>query len=264
MTSPREDRAPPTRRSRRLCRGPAYDTYRSTTHALCNAYALRELQAATDQSPPGQWCWAGQVADARARYRSAVRIGAAATADRTTKLQARHHAPARRLSNRVDDYLRFTTDPQISFDNNAAEREIWVIKLRQKVSAVSPGRRSTGVFMLLGSVTTGMWLSSCSGVGGQGPHRGAGGRAAGSWRCRGPLPGRAWCLVGRVGRDGAGDRPGSSRSGTRNLTVLTDVGPVCPGSTTSLAGPAAGPPRPRLPLSSASPRSPASGRTSTR
>ncbi|MHB1615226.1 MAG: IS66 family transposase [Actinomycetes bacterium] len=141
-----------------------YDTYRNTTHALCNAYALGELQAVTDQSPPGQWCWAGQVADALrdlndlictaraatpdsltgldqvaltdalARYRSAMRTGAAATAERTTKLQAKHHALARRLINREDDYLRFTTDPQISFDNNAAEREIRMIKLRQKVS----------------------------------------------------------------------------------------------------------------------------------
>ncbi len=35
-----------------------YDTYRAASHALCNAHVLRELQAVTDQSPPGQWCWA--------------------------------------------------------------------------------------------------------------------------------------------------------------------------------------------------------------
>ncbi len=141
-----------------------YDTYRGAGHALCNAHALRELQAVTDHSPAGQWCWAEQsadalrdmknlvdtalaasgdsltgidyaaLADARHRYRSAVQIGAATTAERSTKMQAKDHALARRLIKREDDYLRFTTDPQISFDNNAAEREIRMIKIRQKIS----------------------------------------------------------------------------------------------------------------------------------
>jgi transposase len=141
-----------------------YDTYRDASHALCNAHALRELQAITDQSPTGQWCWAEQTADAlremkdlvdtaltatggnltgidqaalsdaRHRYRSAVQIGASTTCDRATKMQAKHHALARRLIKRQDDYLRFTTDPAVSFDNNAAEREIRMIKVRQKVS----------------------------------------------------------------------------------------------------------------------------------
>lgn len=141
-----------------------YDTYRNATHALCNAHALRELQAVTDHTPDGQWCWAEQsadalrdmkdlvdaaltapgddldridhtaLADALHRYRSAVQIGVAATADRSSKLQAKHHALARRLIDREQDYLRFTTDPRVSFDNNPAEREIRMIKVRQKVS----------------------------------------------------------------------------------------------------------------------------------
>lgn len=141
-----------------------YDTYRAATHALCNAHALRELQAVADHSPAGQWCWAEQTADAlrdmkdlidtalavsgdnldsidqRAlsdalhRYRSAVQIGAATTADRSDKAQAKDHALARRLIKREGDYLRFTTDPAVSFDNNAAEREIRMIKVRQKIS----------------------------------------------------------------------------------------------------------------------------------
>ena len=41
-----------------------YDTYSRITHALCNAHALRELQAVADLTPQSQWCWAQQSADA--------------------------------------------------------------------------------------------------------------------------------------------------------------------------------------------------------
>jgi transposase len=140
-----------------------YDTYTGATHALCNAHVLRELQAVADQSGDRPWCWAGQAADALRemhqlvdaalatggtladieqprldqaihRWRSAAVLGAADTADRSTRLRAKHHALARRLLDRQADYLRFTTDSRASFDNNAAEREIRMIKLRQKVS----------------------------------------------------------------------------------------------------------------------------------
>ena len=141
-----------------------YDTYREITHALCNAHVLRELQAVADQTPAGHWCWATQVADAlremkdlldaaraegcgtldgpdaatlagaKHRFRSAAVTGAADTRARSTKLMAKQHALARRLIERQDDYLRFTVDPRVAFDNNAAEREIRMIKLRQKVS----------------------------------------------------------------------------------------------------------------------------------
>ena len=137
-----------------------YDSYGQATHALCNAHLLRELQAVIDATPDGQWCWAAQTADAlremkqlvdaalaadstldaarlaqaRHVFHSAAMIGANATRARSTKLMAKHHALARRMIDRQDDYLRFTVDPRASFDNNAAEREIRMIKLRQKVS----------------------------------------------------------------------------------------------------------------------------------
>jgi len=141
-----------------------YDTYDKATHALCNAHVLRELQAVTDLAPQGQWCWATQAADALRElnklvntvdatddadladidpaalagavhhYRSAAHLGVTATAARTDKLMAKHHALARRLVDRQNDYLRFTVDPLVPFDNNAAEREIRMIKLRQKIS----------------------------------------------------------------------------------------------------------------------------------
>ncbi len=140
-----------------------YDTYGQLTHALCNAHALRELQAVIDVSPEDQWCWAAQAADAlremkrladaslatdgtldhadqeklsrsRHRYHSAALIGQRETAARAGPLMRKHHALARRLLKREDDYLRFTTDARAPFDNNAAEREIRMSKLRIKVS----------------------------------------------------------------------------------------------------------------------------------
>jgi transposase len=138
-----------------------YDTYCAPEHQLCCAHARRELQAVADSVPADQWCWATQagnalvamqrlVADASqaghdrldeddlaeqvARYRSAVLIGIEQTAARTGKLMKKHNALARRLPDRQDDYLRFTTDWRIPADNNGSERDIRMIKLRQKVS----------------------------------------------------------------------------------------------------------------------------------
>jgi transposase len=58
----------------------------------------------------------------------------ATQAHRKGDLAKRHNALARRLRDRQDDYLRFLTDPAISPDNNGSERDIRMIKLRQKVS----------------------------------------------------------------------------------------------------------------------------------
>jgi Transposase IS66 family len=45
-----------------------------------------------------------------------------------------HNALARRLRDRQDDYLRFTSDFRAPPDNNGAERDIRMAKLKQKVS----------------------------------------------------------------------------------------------------------------------------------
>jgi transposase len=46
----------------------------------------------------------------------------------------KHRALARRIRGREAAYLAFTTDPTIPFDNNLAERDIRMVKIRQKVS----------------------------------------------------------------------------------------------------------------------------------
>lgn len=139
-----------------------YDTYLGVDHQLCCAHALRELRAVTDTAPgEGGWCWATQVGDALVamqklaaqaiaagadaapvdllaaqvrRYRSAVQIGIAQTSARTSEIMKKHNALARRLRDRQGDYLRFTTDWRVPADNNGSERDIRMIKLRQKVS----------------------------------------------------------------------------------------------------------------------------------
>ena len=139
-----------------------YDTYADVEHQLCCAHALRELAAVTDTAPAdADWCWATQAADALVAvqrlvaeataagadaidpdvldtqvrlYRSAVRIGATQTSARTSKVMRKHNALARSLRDRQHDYLRFTTDWRIPPDNNGSERDIRMIKLRQKVS----------------------------------------------------------------------------------------------------------------------------------
>jgi hypothetical protein len=139
-----------------------YDTYADIDHQLCCAHALRELTAVADTAPSdADWCWATQAADALVAmqklvaeaitadadtldpdaldkqvqlYRSAAQIGITQTAARSSKTMKTHNALARRLLDRHDDYLRFTTNWRIPADNNGSERDIRMIKLRQKVS----------------------------------------------------------------------------------------------------------------------------------
>lgn len=138
-----------------------YDTYPDVAHQLCCAHVLRELQGVVDCAPASAWCWAGQAADAVvamqklvaeaieagrdavdanalaeqvSRYRSAALIGINETAPRAGTLMKKHNALAHRLIDRQNDYLRFTTDWRVTADNNGAERDIRMIKLRQKVS----------------------------------------------------------------------------------------------------------------------------------
>jgi transposase len=138
-----------------------YDTYVDAEHQLCCAHALRELAGVADTTPDAHWCWATQAADALVaiqklvteaiatgagaldpqaldeqirRYRSATQIGITSTTARSDQVMRKHNALARRLLDRQDDYLRFTRDWRIPPDNNGSERDIRMIKLRQKIS----------------------------------------------------------------------------------------------------------------------------------
>jgi transposase len=143
-----------------------YARYPAARHALCNAHLLRELIAVVDSHAahpppssgalPAGWCWAAQIidallalkavtdtgalpdADTLAAHRrlivSAALVGASAEAGPPGAVGRRHRALARRIRRRLDDYLRFAVDPRVPFDNNPAERDIRMVKVKQKVS----------------------------------------------------------------------------------------------------------------------------------
>jgi transposase len=156
-----------------------YDTFTTATHSLCNAHILRELQAVIDTAgDDAQWCWARQATDSLLELKQHVehahttgiavdrdaldehtrRIRHAATiaADDQTVTGAvgrKHRALARRIRDRLDDYLRFTTNPAVPFDNNAAEREIRMVKTRQKISGSMRTLTGAQNFCLIRSYT---------------------------------------------------------------------------------------------------------------
>jgi transposase len=121
----------------------------------------RELQAAIDTWPDdGSWCWAAQARTALLDLKAAVDTATAAgqtsldpailnhharlirdaatiaATDHTRPgaLAGKHRALARRIRNRHNDYLRFATDFTVPFDNNPAEQETRMAKVRQKIS----------------------------------------------------------------------------------------------------------------------------------
>jgi hypothetical protein len=67
------------------------------------------------------------------RYRAAAQMCITQTAQRSTTVMSKHHALARRLIDRQHDYLRFI-HWRVPPDNNGSERDIRMIKPRQKVS----------------------------------------------------------------------------------------------------------------------------------
>jgi len=133
------------------------------THGLCNAHHLRELCAVTETALvtgiDQDWAAglagllveihdtveAGRAAGGRglaprllatyqARYQRLIRAGR--TANPATP--GRRNTVAANLLNRLDtqraDVLRFATDWRVPFDNNLAERDTRMVKLRQKIS----------------------------------------------------------------------------------------------------------------------------------
>lgn len=144
-------------------------------HALCGAHILRELKALIehDQEPWAKHMqWLLRFA---ARYRN-VHPGAPMSDQRMERLTAVYchivnlglsyheslpplpqkrlgktkrrpgHNLARRLQQHEHDVLRCLTDPAVPFTNNQAERDIRMMKLRQKISGGFRSFQGAAVF----------------------------------------------------------------------------------------------------------------------
>jgi len=143
----------------------AYAAY-SCAHAFCNAHHLRELIAVAETHPTQPWpnqliallCEANEAA-CMARAAGFAALPGPMIEDLFNRYEAilaegarshprRHPPPGRRrrvkqtpaynlitrLRDHRDEVLRFITDLRVPFDNNQAERDIRMPKLKQKVS----------------------------------------------------------------------------------------------------------------------------------
>ena len=135
------------------------------THALCNAHHLRELiflEETTEQTWPRKMIAfllrakdhadaaklaqcplaSGQLTALRRQYKAILaqgernnpRLARAKTKQRGRIKQSPATNLLLRLREHADDVLRFLTDQRVPFDNNLAERDIRMPKLKQKTS----------------------------------------------------------------------------------------------------------------------------------
>jgi transposase len=154
----------------------SYFQFDNCTHALCNAHHLRELRFVTEQY---RQPWAGEMAQLlldikaevaqtpealtlppdrlayyEARFDTLLQDGFAANPPPTTppprKRGRKKQSPPKNLLDRLQKYkaatLTFMRDFRVPFDNNLAERDLRMIKVKQKVSGTFRTRPGAEVF----------------------------------------------------------------------------------------------------------------------
>jgi transposase len=154
----------------------AYRKYEQCTHALCNAHHLRELRFVEEEHEQE---WAGRmkallleveeaareeaasggthleperVEKFERRYQRLLEAGLAANppSERTGKRGRPKQSKGKNLVDRLDKHreavLRFMHDFRVPFDNNQAERDLRMVKVRQKISGGFRARRGAEMF----------------------------------------------------------------------------------------------------------------------
>jgi transposase len=146
---------------------PTYFRYTDITHALCNGHHLRELTFVEEQYPQkwatemkellrkiktevekrkekGETLSTKQIRERERRYDELIRKGLRANPRRTLPDGQKRgrgrirQSPPRNLLMRLKNHKRavllFTRDFRVPFDNNQAERDIRMTKVKQKIS----------------------------------------------------------------------------------------------------------------------------------
>ena len=155
----------------------SYFTFDNCQHALCNAHHLRELQFIVDQyeqswaqemaqllveiknevevAPPEQTALLPErIAYFEQRYDELIAQGLSAhpppASPPPKKRGRRRQSPPKNLLDRLQQYkpqtLAFMYDFRVPFDNNLAERDVRMVKIKQKVSGTFRTRTGAETF----------------------------------------------------------------------------------------------------------------------